>query len=1067
MKKKLFGFLLLFLVAGFAMAQTTQVTGVVYDPSGASVPGASVIVKGSTIGTITDLDGKFNLSIENAAAKILRISFIGYDDTEVLLSKKTSGIVVSLKESTLLMEEVVAIGYGVQRKRDVTGSVASVKAETIASMPVASALEAISGRLAGVQVTTTEGSPDAEMKIRVRGGGSITGDNTPLFIVDGFPVESINDIAPTDIESIDVLKDASSTAIYGARGANGVIIVTTKQGSEGKMSVKYNAYYGVRTIAKTLDVLNPYDYTKWQYEYTVLKNGADKLDSYTKYFGNYQDMDLFQQTAGNNWQDQIYGRTGNTFNHNLSMNGGSDKFKYAFSYAHLKDKAIMVGSDFKRDNFNLKLNHKPNKKITLDYSFRYSDTRVNGGGTNEQNEKSTADSRLKHTVIYTPIPLGLGNGADDTDEETFGDLTNPFTAIADNDRTQRRINYNAGASLAWQVFKHFTLKSEVGLDVYQTEDNRFYGRSTYYVQNTPSAVNQGMPAVILTNTNRERLRNTNTVSYDFKQFVGDDHSVSILAGQEMLKTEAKQLQTTVHGLPNKFTADQAFKLTSQGGAAFVDNYYSPDDNLLSFFGRANYNYKGKYIASATFRADGSSRFAQGNQWGYFPSAAVAWRISDESFMQWTGGWLNDMKVRFSYGTAGNNNIPSGLMNQVFVSSNTEWVNGTGNFWAPSKTMANPDLKWETTYTRNLGLDYTVLNNKLTGAMEFYLNTTKDLLIAFPVAGTGYDVQYRNMGETQNKGVEFSLTYDAIHRKDYGLSFNFNIGFNRNKINSLGIMENFGAESQWASTDIGVDYWVATGGSVGKMYGFKSAGRYEVSDFSGYDEVNKKWILANGVPDAFSVVGGTLRPGMMKLQDTNNDGTITIDDRTIIGDANPLHTGGFTINGRVKGFDVAAVFNWSYGNDIYNANKVEFTSTSKFQYRNMIDIMADGTRWTNIDANGQLVNDPAQLEALNANTTMWTPYTGRFVFSDWAVEDGSFLRLANLTVGYTLPSVLTQKAHIQSLRFYATAYNVFCWTNYSGYDPEVSTRRKTSLTPGVDYSAYPKSRQVVFGVNLSF
>ncbi len=1067
MKKKLFGFLIMFLVTCMAYAQTTQVSGVVYDNTGATLPGANVIIKGTTNGTITDINGKFSLSVENAAKQTLKISFIGMTDQELPLASKTSGLEIHLKESSLMVEEVVAVGYGVQRKRDVTGSVASVKAETIASMPVASAVEAISGRLAGVQVTTTEGSPDAEMKIRVRGGGSITGDNAPLYIVDGFPVSTINDIAPTDIESIDVLKDASSTAIYGARGANGVIIVTTKQGSEGKMSVKYNAYYGVRTIANTLDVLSPYDYAKWQYEYAVLKNGADKLDSYTNYFGNFQDMDLYQQTNGNDWQDQIYGRTGNTFNHNLSLNGGSDKFKYAFSYAHMKDKAIMVGSDFKRDNFSLKLNHKPNKKITLDYSFRYSDTRVNGGGTNEQNEKSTADSRLKHSVIYTPVPLGLGGSTTDTDEDTFGDLTNPFTAVSDNDRFQQRINYNASASAAWQIFKNATLKSEIGLDVYDSEDNRFYGRSTYYVQNTPSSENQGLPAVILTNTNTERLRNTNTLNYDFKQFLSEDHSLNVLLGQEILQTESKSLQTTVHGLPSKFTSDQSFKLTSQGDAASIDNFYNPDDRLLSFFGRANYNYKGKYILSATFRADGSSKFSSDNHWGYFPSAALAWRISDESFMAWSKEWLNDMKVRFSYGTAGNNNIPSGLINQVFVSSSTEWINGTGNYWAPSKTMANPDLKWETTYTRNLGLDYTVLNNKLTGSMEFYMNTTKDLLIAFPVAGTGYDIQYRNMGETQNKGIELSVNYIAIDKKDYGLSFNFNIGFNRNEIKDLGVMDNFGAESGWASTDIGVDYWVATGGSVGQMYGYKSAGRYEVSDFAGYDAVGNKWILADGVPDASGIVGGTLRPGMMKLQDVKADGKITIDDRTIIGDANPLHTGGFTINGRVKGFDVAAVFNWSYGNDIYNANKVEFTSTSKYQYRNLIDEMADGKRWTNIDANGQLVNDPATLAAMNANTTMWSPYTGKFVFSDWAVEDGSFLRLSNLTLGYTLPGTLTKKVGIQSLRFYSTAYNVFCWTDYSGFDPEVSTRRKTSLTPGVDYSAYPKSRQIVFGLNLSF
>jgi len=1057
--------LLAFFGISSAMAQVQEVSGVVKDEKGELLPGVTVQVVGSTVGASTTIDGTFKIKVKNLSTAILRFSFIGMQNQDVPL-KGQKQITVVMKNSSVQLEEVVAIGYGIQRKRDITGSVASVKAEAIAAIPVASALEAMSGRLAGVQITSTEGSPDAEMKIRVRGGGSITGDNSPLYIVDGFPVDRINDIAPSDIESIDVLKDASSTAIYGARGANGVIIVTTKKGKEGRMSVKYNAYYGVKSIAKTLDVLQPYDFAKWQYELALLK---DDLTSYTNYFGDYSNLSSYQNTTGTDWQNEIYGRTGYSMNHNLSLTGGSDKFNYAFSYSYLKDKAIMVGSDFNRSNFNLKLNHKPNKKITLDYSFRYSDTRVNGGGLNEQNEASSADSRLKHTVIYTPIPLGTSGNSDDTDEETFGDLTKPNVAIADNDKKQRRINYNASASAAWEVFKNFTAKSEVGLDVYKTNEERFYGRSTYYVKNAPASENQGLPAAILTDNGRERFRNTNTINYDFKEWLGSDHSVSMLLGQELLHTSAKQLSNTVHGLPKLFNATQAFKLTSQGVASSIDNFYYPDDNLTSFFGRVNYNYKGRYILSGTFRADGSSKFAKGNRWGYFPSAAAAWRISDENFMQWSESWLNDMKIRFSYGTAGNNNIPSGLLSQVFVSTNTEWINGTGNFWAPSKTMANPDLKWETTYTRNIGIDYSLLKSRLTGSFEFYLNTTKDLLIAFPVAGTGYDIQYRNMGETQNKGVEISLNWIAVDKKDFGLNFNFNIGFNRNEIKSLGVMKDFGAESTWASTDIGNDFWIATGGSVGMMYGYKSAGRYEVSDFVGYDEATKKWILKPGVPDASAVVG-TIRPGSMKLQDldnSDNSNVINVKDRTIIGDANPKHTGGFTVNTRYKGFDLSAVFNWSYGNDIYNANKIEFTSSSKFQYRNMIDIMADGKRWTNMDSEGNLVNDPTKLAEMNANTTMWSPYTGRFIFSDWAVEDGSFLRLSTLTLGYNLPGQLLKKFKMSNLRFYVTGYNLFCLTNYSGFDPEVSTRRKTALTPGVDYSAYPKSRQFVFGVNLAF
>lgn len=437
-------------------------------------------------------------------------------------------------------------------------------------------------------------------------------------------------------------------------------------------------------------------------------------------------------------------------------------------------------------------------------------------------------------------------------------------------------------------------------------------------------------------------------------------------------------------------------------------------------------------------------------------------------MESTKSWLDDLKLRFSYGTAGNNNIPSGQMNLNYSSSATSWINGFSNYWSASKTMPNPDLKWETTVTRNIGLDFTVLGGKLNGSIEAYLNTTKDLLIQFPVAGTGYDYQYRNMGKTQNKGLEATINWTAIDKKNFGLSFSANIGFNKNEIKDLGIMDDFGAETYWASSEIGYDFWIAKGGSVGKMYGYRSDGRYEVSDFEGYDATSKKWILKEGVTDCSAVVG-TVRPGSMKLKNLNpgEDNAVTSDDREIIGDANPVHTGGFTINARAYGFDLSANFNWSYGNDVYNANKIEFTQTGKYQYRNMISDMADGKRWTNLNADGTICNDPAQLAAMNANTTLWSPYNARMVFSDWAVEDASFLRLGTLTLGYTLPKAMLNKVKIQNLRFYVTAYNVFCLTSYSGYDPEVSTIRKTNLTPGVDYSAYPKSRQFVVGVNLNF
>lgn len=575
-------------------------------------------------------------------------------------------------------------------------------------------------------------------------------------------------------------------------------------------------------------------------------------------------------------------------------------------------------------------------------------------------------------------------------------------------------------------------------------------------------------------TQRHTFRNTNTLSYDFKKLINnDDHSLTLLLGEEMISKKSSLNDDRLRLYPTTFTAQQAWSLSSQGTPYQVNKYVNADDNLLSFFARANYSFQDKYLLSATFRADGSSKFTKDNRWGYFPSAAVAWRISSEKFMQGTRDWLDDLKLRVSYGTAGNNNIPSDQTTPIWSASSDTWMNMFDSFWTvgtasgQSGTYAsNPDLKWETTITRNLGLDFTLFGGALSATLEYYWNSTKDLLIAFPVSGSGYDYQYRNLGETENKGFEASVTWHAINKKNFGLDISANIGINKNKVKSLGDMSQYSASSGWASTAIQDDYIVRVGRPVGEIYGYISDGRYEVSDFT-WDEASQKWNLNAGVVNATDVVGASyMRPGAMKLKDLDGDGVVDEKDRTVIGDTNPDASGGFNISARLYGFDLNANFVYSIGNDVYNANKIEYTTAYQYYYRNMTTEMASGKRWTNLDANGNLVNDPDQLAALNENTTMWSPYS-QYVLSDWAIEDGSFLRLATLTLGYTVPQSLTRKIGINNLRFYVTGYNVFCLTNYSGFDPEVSTRNKTALTPGVDYSAYPKSRQFVIGVNLNF
>ncbi|MGY8908807.1 MAG: SusC/RagA family TonB-linked outer membrane protein [Flavobacteriales bacterium] len=1060
-------FIFIALLGTNVYSQDFKVTGNVTDSElGETLPGVSIIIKGTTKGTETDFDGNFEITV-NKSTDILIFSYLGYKSKEVSINGRST-INVGLATDLQSLDEIVIIGYGSSKKSDLTGSVVTIGGDDIKKQPISNVAEALTGRLPGVQVSSTEGSPDAEINIRVRGGGSLTQDSSPLIIVDGFPVNSLSDISSSDIENMTVLKDASSTAIYGSRGANGVIIVTTKSGKLGKVSVNFNMFNGYKKISKVIDVQDAEDFVKWQYEYSLLR---DRLDSYESVFGLYQDRDQYNGLQGNNWQQQIYGGLGEVQSRDLSIRGGSEKVNFNFNYAVYDEKTIMLGSDFKRNNLSLSLKSKASDKVDLAFTIRYSDTEINGGGANEQNEISSQDSRLKDAVGYSPIPIP-GVTTVDTDEALANYLTNPFISVSDNQRRKLRKNFNLLGSVSWEIIENLKLKSDFGLDNFNTTDYRFYGRSTYYARNRPSVDDQGLPSIILSDQKRVRFRNANTINYDFKNIIGQDHSLKLLLGQELIVTNNNEVTSEIQGFPKFFDFETALKLTSQGNrVASVDNYYSPDDKLLSYFGRANYSFLDKYLLTATFRADGSSKFIGDNIWGYFPSAAVAWKINEESFIK-DVTWINALKLRLSYGEAGNNNIPTGQTVQNFQSSSTTYINNVNNYWAASNRLANPDLKWETTVTQNIGLDFAFLNNRVSGSIEAYKNLTTDLLFEFPVPGTGYSTQFQNIGEVQNTGFEASLNITAIEKENYGLSFNLNASVNKNRINSLGSLEDFNFASGWASSQIPFDFKIRKGGEIGEMYGYMSDGRYEISDFT-YDPLTQDYTLNSGVANNSGIVGDPM-PGNMKLKDISGpdgtpDGIVDENDITLIGNANPGVTGGFVINANAHGFDLSAAFNYTVGNDIYNANKVEFTTSNQNgQYRNLSTEMSDGIRWTNLNpTTGELVTEPADLAALNQNTTLWSPYSQNYVFSDWAVEDGSFLRLNTLTLGYTLKPTVASKIGASNLRFYATANNVFILTNYSGPDPEVSTRRKTPLTPGVDYSAFPRSRSIVFGVNLNF
>ena len=1068
---------LLGMATAVSLSAQTTVSGVVTDENGEPLIGAGVVVQGTTIGAVTGLDGDYSLNVP-AGAENLVFSFIGLADQVVAINGRTR-IDAVLKADTIL-DEVVVVGYATVKRRDLLGSVSSVGSDKLTEQPVTTVSQALTGKMAGVSVVTTEGDPDADIKIRVRGGGSITQDSSPLYIVDGFPVESINDIPSSEIASIDVLKDAFSTAIYGSRGANGVVIVTTKNAEKGqKVSVKFNTYYGLKKMAnadaiKAMDVEN---FVKFQYELGTIR---DNLSSYYyPYFGSFGDIDLYKGMKGNDWIDAVFGNVGNTFSADLSVSGSSELGNWTVGYAHMGDQAIMSGSNYSRDNLNFKGNFKTGETTSIDANVRWSRVNVRGSGANGINDTGTTsgNGRLKHAVSYSPIPLSTAIAGID-EEQDYGDNAPPLQSVADNDSRRVRTTLNVNAAFNWEMVKNLRLKIEGGLENYNQTDDRFYGLTTYYVANNSTVKNT--PSNQRKDAYRTRYRNTNTLNYDFSEILGPDHNLTALVGEEMTITKSNQLTMMVDGLATFYDAEMAWNFMSSGTPASTNNYVNPDDKLLSFFGRVNYDYKHRYSIGATLRADGSSKFAPGHRWGFFPSAAASWTISNEDFMSGARG-IDQLKLRYSFGTAGNNNIPSGQIIKQYGASTTTWLSQSGNYWMAGKIMNNPDLTWETSYTHNIGLDFSFWQSRLSGSIEVYQNDTKDLLINFPITGSGYDSQYRNLGSTRNRGIELTLNAPIVQKKDFSLSVNGNIAYNKNVVTDLGGLPSITAQSYWASTEIGDDYIVQVGQPLGNMYGFVSDGMYTVDDFTWN---GSKWVLNEGVVDCSSIIGSQyMMPGAPKYKDIalnkktvdengnevmTTDGKVTVADRTVIGKASPDFTGGFGLSGYFHGFDFSANFNFMIGNQVYNANRIEFTSSRKFYNRNLMNTMDVDKRWTNIDWNtGEMITDAETLKSVNAGKTMWSPFVSQAIFSDWAVEDASFLRMQSATIGYTLPESLTQKVHLRKVRIYVTGTNLFCLTNYSGYDPEVDTRRATPLTPGVDYSAYPKSIGFVAGLNLTF
>ncbi len=1039
-----------------------QVSGRVTDESQAGLPGVNILVKGTQQGSTTDSEGNFTLVVPDEKA-VLVFSFVGYVTQEILVGSRTS-LEISLVPDEMALEEVVVVGYGTVKRKDLTGSVSSVSGTTLKDIPVTSASDAIVGRMPGVQVTRTEGAPDADIKIRVRGGGSITQDNSPLFLVDGFPVSNINDISPADILSIDVLKDASSTAIYGARGANGVIMITTRGGKEGKGKVSYNMFYGQKQITKFLEVLDPYEFVFWQYEMRNATTGSNNT-LFQRNFGDFRDIGLYKQITGTNWQREILGRTGSSLSNNLSFSGGTKATKYNVSLTRNDEEEVMIGSGYQRHNLTIRTNSQINNWLSLDLNTRLSDYRLKGAGT-------SSNGRLFHIVQFRPVN-GLSDFVDsdltDDDYEISSTFTlNPLKQTQDDYRRQNSLTLNVNGAFNLKLpVPNLSYRLEFGKQYLQRTNQRFYGI------NTSNALLYGaQPLASIAKVDQGGYRIANILTYSKNNFLPGSN-LNIMAGQELNYEKSINITSSVNYLPKYIDPVSALSMMQLGNAEPVVTSDNPDVKLSSFFGRVNYDYKGKYLFSATLRADGSSKFAVGNRWGYFPSAALAWRLSDESFLQGARSFLDDLKLRVSYGAAGNNRIPDNTWQKTLsVTTGGLFIGGEEirtAYLVPNATLSNPYLKWETTVTRNLGLDFALFKHRLSGTFELYKNTTRDLLIRATIpSNTGYTNQYQNIGQTSNRGLEITLDGVLVEHKDFKLSASFNIGFNINRIDKLGETKRWEQTSGIsASTGPFNEYLVEEGGKVGLMYGYQTAGMYSFDDFT-YE--NGTYTIKEGVPSNREAINTRwFRPGALKFVEQNGDDVVDANDKVIIGDANPKHTGGFNLMAQFKGFDFSAFLNWVYGNDIFNANKLYFTTAeSDRSYRNLLAIMNSEDRFTNISkVTGQVVDDPAELAEMNKNAKYWSAQMVRAPLHSWAIEDGSFLRLNNLTLGYSLPRELLSRIKLEQLRVYITGYNLGILTRYSGYDPEVDSIRSTPLTPGIDYNAYPRSRSYNVGLNLTF
>lgn len=1057
--------LFLLLATGLS-AQMRTIKGTVSSTSGEPLIGATILVNNSTArGTITDFDGGF--TVEAATGETINISYTGFKSLVVAVTTESTYSIV-LEATAEVLEEVIVVGYGTQKKSDLTGAVSSISGDELRSSITTNLDQALQGRVAGVQVTQNSGQPGGAASIRIRGSNSITGSNEPLYVIDGIPfqgdgnsvagfdwaggangqnrVNPLSTINPNDVLSIEVLKDASATAIYGARAANGVVLITTKRGKEGEAKISYNGFYAQQTLPNKLEMMPLPDYASYQVQI------ANDLGLQV----NQRYLDPTLLGDGTDWQDEVF-RNAGMQSHQLSVSGGSANTQYAVSGGYFQQDGIIIGSDFERFTTRVNLDNRVNDWFKVGASLAYANTNeritLNDGG----------DGVIMQALVMPPdVPVRDFNGEFAGPTNNTADISfNPVGAamLRNNTLDRQRLMANIYGDI--EFLKGLSLRSEIGFDDNHSKNKSFHPTFNW--------------GVLQNNENQLRQREENSFFWIWKNYLtynftlGRLHNLTALLGTEAQKSSWEGAQVT----KKEFSSNDIQVLSEGNDITSRTTGWKDAASLASYFGRFNYSFDNKYLFTFTMRADGSSKFGPNNKWGYFPSGSFAWRVSNEGFME-SFNAVYDMKLRVGYGEVGNQAIANYLYGASLLTVNTPF--GTGY---RMEKISNPDLKWEATRQFNAGLDLSLYYGRVDFTIDFYQKQTTDMLLQLSIpsylGGTNWNdirAPFANVGRMENKGFDLALTTRNVATKKFEWTTNLTFSRNRNKILELD------AESRiyWRNLYWYSEFQTATrtsvGLPVGMFYGYVMEGLFtDQNDILNHAVQVSDGNITSENPYGRNLVNKTqgVWIGDAKFKDLNGDGVIDVDDQTIIGDPNPDFTFGFNNNFTYGPFDLTVYLNGAYGVDILNYSRVVIEGQTSV-FNNQAATVAGRAQIALIDPNGS-DDDPANVFLANSGADIPRPTTTdnnrNNRMSDRYIEDGSYIRIQNVRLGYTLPTALTRKYRIQRLKLYVNAQNLYTLTNYSGYDPEIGAFNQDPLLQNVDMGRYPSPRLFTFGIDVDF